>query len=270
MFGGFAHNAGQPQGAVPIVIRLSLFAKEGVLADRKMRLLVDGLLRAAAEPAGQPLHGTKASPGLFADGAAAKQMAQYCKEAGLVQILRTEKKGKTTHEICTITEKGIAYLVSELSPKAVLEEFVRAVEARRRQVEEVVEVARHCQATFAALKTQVERVLTQVKPAVPLPSTTVPPHSNGPGPWKTDVLTYLTHWPASHPNEDCPLPELYQQARQTAPALTIGQYHDGLRQMHEQGQVYLHPWTGPLYEIPQPAYALLVGHAVAYYASRKS
>ena len=31
-------------------------------------------------------------------------------------------------------------------------------------------------------------------------------------------------------------------------------------------QVYLHPWTGPLYALPEPAFALLVGHEVAYYA----
>ena len=37
--------------------------------------------------------------------------------------------------------------------------------------------------------------------------------------------------------------------------------------LHETSQVYLHPWTGPLYDIPEPPYALLVGHEVAYYAS---
>ena len=48
---------------------------------------------------------------------------------------------------------------------------------------------------------------------------------------------------------------------------TIGQFHDQLRLLHEQELIYLHPWTGPLSEIPEPATALLVGHGIAYYAS---
>ena len=70
--------------------------------------------------------------------------------------------------------------------------------------------------------------------------------------------------------DDCPLPELYRRLRDVHPALTIGQFHDGLRRLHEQEQVYLHPWTGPLYAMPEPAFALLIGHEVAYYASARS
>jgi len=66
---------------------------------------------------------------------------------------------------------------------------------------------------------------------------------------------------------DCPLPELYRRLRAESPRLTIGQFHDRLRRMHQDEQIYLHPWTGPLYAIPEPAFALLVGHEIAYYAS---
>jgi hypothetical protein len=52
--------------------------------------------------------------------------------------------------------------------------------------------------------------------------------------------------------------------------LTIGRFHDGLRRLHDEGQAYLHPWTGPLYAMPEPAFALLVGHEVAYYASPRA
>ena len=48
---------------------------------------------------------------------------------------------------------------------------------------------------------------------------------------------------------------------------TLGGFHDALRRLHRSGRVYLHPWTGPLYSLPDPSYALLVGHEVAYYAS---
>ena len=49
--------------------------------------------------------------------------------------------------------------------------------------------------------------------------------------------------------------------------MTVGRFHDALRQLYEMNRVYLHPWTGPLYEIPEPLYALLAGHEIAYYAS---
>ena len=45
---------------------------------------------------------------------------------------------------------------------------------------------------------------------------------------------------------------------------------DGVMRLHAAGTVYLHPWTGPLYALPEPALALLVGHNVAYYASPRA
>jgi hypothetical protein len=66
---------------------------------------------------------------------------------------------------------------------------------------------------------------------------------------------------------DCPLPELFRRARLLMPNLTFGQFHDGLRELLEQQKIYLHPWTGPLYDLPEPGLALLVGHEIAYYAS---
>jgi hypothetical protein len=66
---------------------------------------------------------------------------------------------------------------------------------------------------------------------------------------------------------DCPLPELFREVLAIAPTITVGQFHDGLRTLLEREQIYLHPWSGPLYGLPEPTLALLVGHEVAYYAS---
>jgi hypothetical protein len=63
------------------------------------------------------------------------------------------------------------------------------------------------------------------------------------------------------------LPELFRRLRDAYPSLTVGQFHDRLRLLHRGEKIYLHPWTGPLYELPEPACALLVGHEIAYYAS---
>jgi hypothetical protein len=85
--------------------------------------------------------------------------------------------------------------------------------------------------------------------------------------WMSPVLAHLARWQDDVALHDRPLPELYAVGRRSKPRLTIGQFHDGLRTLHERKQIYLHPWSGPLSEIPEPALALLVGHEIAYYAS---
>src|SRR6202022_2977342 len=90
---------------------------------------------------------------------------------------------------------------------------------------------------------------------------------NGSETWITTAIAYLRDWQDNGQCSDCPLPDLYRQIQGTTADLTIGHFHDGLRRLHDQQKIYLHPWTGPLYEIPEPPYALLVGHDIAYYAS---
>lgn len=81
------------------------------------------------------------------------------------------------------------------------------------------------------------------------------------------VLGCLRAWEGSRALSDCPLPDLLREVRRTLPRLTIGQFHDALRLLHERRAIHLHPWTGPLYEMPEPSTALLCGHEIAYYAS---
>jgi hypothetical protein len=66
---------------------------------------------------------------------------------------------------------------------------------------------------------------------------------------------------------DCPLPDLFTSLSTLDPPPTVGQFHDALRQLHADGRIYLHPWTGPLYALPEPLIALLSGHEIAFYAS---
>jgi hypothetical protein len=236
------------------------------LADKSTSLVLEALGRAVADPAGVPLHGTKAAPGLFTSTAAARQAAQHCKDEGYLRLVRTETRGRTAQEIYAITEKGLAYLLSQVSPKQVLEDFVRALQARQIQVGELVEATRAWQAGLDALRATAEKVLQQLHRPGGTTAATTPASSNGSETWLAEVLAYLAERQAPG---DCPLPELYRRAVQAAPNLSIGHFHDGLRRLHEQERIYLHPWTGPLYDLPEPPYALLVGHEIAYYASRR-
>jgi len=226
------------------------------LADKLTQLLLDALGKAAAEPAGLPLFGGKAGPGLFPATAAARQAAQRAQDEGYLRAAGTEPAGKAERVVCVLTDKGLQYLLQQTSPRQVLEDFVRAVEARREQLDELIAAARRMQTGLDAVHATVAQELPQV----------APPEPDRPA----EVPTILTQWRAAGASEDCPLPELFARLRRTRPGLSVGQFHDGLRKLHDDGLIYLHPWTGPLYALPDPACALLVGHEIAYYASARA
>lgn len=237
------------------------------MAEKSQALILDALTRAAAEPGGLALWGSKRAAGLFTANAAGKQAAEHSKSEGLIRVLRTEAKGKSTLEICGLTEKGLKLLLTQTNPRQVLEAFVSALEARRQQTTLLLESARASQEHLETLKSSAEKALA----AIQQPQQTVP-YSNGRngkrGPDEAPaLLAHLKRRQEADTLDDCPLPELYRAVKILHPGLTVGQFHDVLRRLHEDRQIYLHPWTGPLYELPEPVCALLVGHEVAYYAS---
>jgi hypothetical protein len=270
------------------------------VADKSSQLVLSALSRAAARPAGVPLHGTKTTPGLFPTNAAGKQAAQRCQADGYLCPTATPhqggeggtaaKKKSSSPPLCTLTEKGWTYLLGQVSPRAVLEDFVRAVEARQKQADDLLTVARQMQQSLEALKASADKVLRQTyqpeqngdsgslkalfasflneaelpratgaSPAVDASASALVPQDV--------LLAELDRWQKAGASEDCPLPHLFRHLVAQAVGSTIGQFHDALRRLYELGKIYLHPWTGPLYDIPEPPYALLVGHEIAYYAS---
>jgi hypothetical protein len=61
------------------------------------------------------------------------------------------------------------------------------------------------------------------------------------------------------------LPQLYAALRQTRPGLTLGQFHDGLRLLRDQGRVRLAPFTRALATIDDARNALFLDGEVMYY-----
>ena len=237
---------------------------EGFLADKSTHLILDALSRAVAEPAGLPLFGAKAAPGLFPTTAIGRQAAQRCKDDGYLHPVPDAAR-----EVCTVTEKGRSWLVTQANPRQVLEDFVRVLEERRQQAGELVAAARQMAASVESLKSTVE----QLRPLADRQThhLTAEERRDRPGgaiDLCADIPTHLEQWHAAAPG-DCPLPELFRRVREAHPALTIGRFHDGLRGLHERGLIYLHPWTGPLYDLPEPPFALMTGHEIAYYASER-
>jgi hypothetical protein len=253
------------------------------VADKPSTLIPGALSRAAAAPEGLPLFG-KAGVALFPSNQIGKQAAQRCRDEGWLDVsspppappeadggvaVAVRKKAKTTQETAFLTEKGLEWLLSQTSSRPVLEDFVRVLEARRGQAAEVLEAARSLQSGFDALRAAAEKALERVGPCPAESATTrfLRFRGEAAADVETPLLARLESWRASGAAEDCPLPDLFRSVRAAAPTASIGAFHDAVRRLHETGRVYLHPWTGPLYDLPEPPYALLVGHEVAYYAS---
>lgn len=282
---------------------------DAAVADKLTELVLDALTQAVAEPAGMPLHAGKTEAGLFPSTSIGKSAAKKCLDEQWLVVVGSDGAGRNGRELYTATEQGLHYLVERASPRQVLEDFVRLLESRQGQVDELLAVARRMADGLTGLKLTLTAVLPQVTSArMPLGNrlqnthhsnhvavegkTSTAANANG---WGTQpmtaseslaspsvvvdngdeldggILSHLADWSASAGvAQDCPLPELYRSlcVRDNPP--TIGQFHDCLRRLHEAGMVYLHPWTGPLYALPEPSFALLVGHEIAYYASARS
>jgi len=234
------------------------------LADKSTPLVLEALGRAAADPEGLPLHGGKSAPGLFAGSPAAKQAAQRCKDEGLLRSVRTETRGKTAVEFCAITQKGLTFLLSQVSPKQVLEDFIRTLDARRGQIDQLRDVASRIRESLDGLHATATIVLSKIATPAPVG---LESSRNGSESFSNLITAHLARWHESGQSGDRPLPELFRQVKQASPQLTIGDFHDVLRKLHEHERIYLHPWTGPLHELPEPAIALMIGHEIAYYAS---
>lgn len=218
------------------------------MADLSHQLLLAALTRAAAEPGGLSLYAQKGESGLFPATSKAKPLAERAKTEGLLRVVDFDNKNKG-REVCVLTEKGMQFLVRQANPKQVVEDFVRVLEDRQ---EEVTRMADSLSAIRETLKHVLPRLTEKAGAADGLIA---------------DIKGRLAEWHASaEASQDCPLPTLYTKL-EAAGRASIGQFHDALRQLHDDHQIYLHPWTGALYAMPDPAYALLVGHEIAYYAS---
>ncbi len=243
-------------------MKISLFSTEGNLGPSITPLILEALKRVACEPEGLPLVGGKA--GLFAANGIGREAARHCKEQGLVRVLRSDIKGKTSSEICVITDRGLDLLTEQVDPFILLERLQHDLETQGRSWRAALENLQHGKDRLTLLQQAVERVLERC-----------PGHSNSGSAvdgfrLEPKILAKLRTWQREGTLGDFPLPDLFQSVADDVPTMKLGEFHDTLRRLHEDKSIYLHPWTGPLYQLPEPAFALLVGHEIAYYASLRS
>ncbi|MFO0807689.1 MAG: hypothetical protein U0746_03615 [Gemmataceae bacterium] len=248
--------------------------------DKVLDALIDGLRLALAEPDELRLYRSGKLPGLFATRTGANgEAAERAVREGLVEVVRTEPKGKLTTEWVRITPAGVNVLHAHESPRAVLEELKMALATTRSGVPvwleamqaEVRLLSDRLAGEMKALLHRIDALETRVAEALKRTDATVPALANGVAeavPWAADVLTYLDRRAKSGSAAGCPLPELFAALRDRRPGLSLGEFHTGLRRLGDYGTIALTPFTGPATALPEPEYALLDGATVLYYVTR--
>ncbi|MDA1012972.1 MAG: hypothetical protein O3A00_00795 [Planctomycetota bacterium] len=86
--------------------------------------------------------------------------------------------------------------------------------------------------------------------------------------WLTAAVEFVRDYRRRNPQQTCPLPDLFRHVGQSN-LISIGQFHDGLRQLVREQRLALHPYTGPMYQLKDEQYALLLGQEIKFYADIK-
>jgi DNA-binding PadR family transcriptional regulator len=253
--------------------------------DRIEQALVEALRQALVEPGEQRLYRSGKLSGLFAGrtGPQGIAAAQALRD-GLLEVVRTETKGKTAIEWVRLTPRGVEFLHERESPLVALQELRSTLRLNQQAIPVwLTEMDGHLQALderlaadarkwlerLDALARRVDETLRRLEQSAPL----LPPEIAGDYPWAIDVLNYLDRRrlaagpPANGEPADCPLPELFTALAGQHPGISISVFHEGLRRLHERRLLHLRP-AASLADLPQPEYALLDGAAVLYYAAR--
>jgi hypothetical protein len=248
--------------------------------DKVMETLVDALKLALAEPSAQPLFKTGKLAGLFAGrGGVNADAAALALRDGLLEVVRTESKGKSTIEWVRITPRAMEFLHQQESPVQALKDLQTVLQTNREAVplwlaemrgelqalcSRLAEEAERWTHRLDALGGQVEAALLRAEAAGPQ----LPEGTATAVPWAIDALAYLDRRRTGGATSDCPLPELFAALRDRYPDLSVNAFHDHLRRLHDRRALRLLPFTGPPSEIPEPEYALLDGANLFYYVAR--
>jgi hypothetical protein len=241
--------------------------------DRTTDVLLDGLRQALSEPGEQRLYKSGKLAGLFAGKSGVNgDAAVRAVREGLLEVVRSESKGKTAIEWVKLTPAGVRFLHEQESPIRALEELRTTLQATREGVPEwladmrdrVRALERHLGEDadrflhqLDALSARMDEGLRRLHAAAPkLPDAVV--EAVG---WAADALDFLDQRGSA-----CPLPDLFAALVPSRPDFSIAEFHRGLRALRDWHVVRLLQAENG--ECPQPEYALTDAGSVYYLAAR--
>jgi len=246
------------------------------MTDRVTEVLIAALKQALGDPAAEwrlcksgKLDGLFPGRGGVGGEAAARALAD-----GLLELVRTEAKGKTLIEWVRLTPRGVEFLNECESPARALHGLRDALRANQQAIplwladmratlqaldQRLATDAQKWQQRLDGMTRRIDETLRRLDAAAP------PPEVIRAYPWAADALAYLDRRRGSGANGDCPLPELFGALARVHAGLSVGVFHEGLRRLRERRALRLVPANGAA--LTEPEFALLDGGAVLYYAA---
>jgi hypothetical protein len=247
--------------------------------ERVTEIVVNVLRRGLSEPGEHRLYKSGKLDGFFAGRAGVNgDAACAALRDGLLEITRTETRGKTTIEWVQVTPRGVEFLHEHESPVHALHELRDTLRANRQAVpvwlsemrsglqaldDRLAAEAQKWTQRLEALSRRVEETLKRMEETLPL----LPADVAEAVPWGIDALNYLDRRRSGGAANDCPLPELFAAVADQHSTLSVTGFHDGLKRLHERRALRLVAANGDG-NLPQPEYALLDRGKLLYYATR--
>jgi hypothetical protein len=247
-------------------------------ADKVTTVLVEALEQARTGAGEQRLYKSGKLDGLFPGrtGVGGEAAARALRE-GLLEVVRSETKGKSTIEWARLTPRGVNFLKDHESPVRILEELRSALQTAREGIpawqaemrlnlqalaERLTQEGQRYLQSLDALGRRVDEALRRLEEARPR----LPEELAAAIPWAREALAYLEQR-CGKSAAGCPLPELFAALAEQHPDLSIPNFHDGLRRLREHRVLRLLPFAGEPSDM-QAEYALLDGGAWLYFALR--
>ena len=238
----------------------------------RTELLLEALKAAIAAPGEHRLFRAGKLAGLFPSrGGTSSEAALLAVREGLLEVARTETRGKFVVEWVRATPKAVTFVHEHGSPKSILRELKDVLDATRAGVpawmaeakHEVAVLATRFEVRAAAVLARLDDLTARVDAALRRAELYLPTVAEPVGqvvPWAVEALEYLDRRSVTGATGDCPLPELFHAVRAKCPDLTLPAFHDGLRRLHDVRAVRLSTSD----EMTEPEYAMLVGDRMVY------
>lgn len=237
--------------------------------EARTELVLPALRTALREPGEHRLYQTGKLPGLFPGrhGTPA-DVARFAVTEGLLEVARTEVRGKQAVEWVRATPKAVRFVDEHDSPKAVLEDLRAVIGETRTGVPvwladmqaELATLRAAFDDRTAAMLAHLDALTNRVEAAirrVELSPPGMPESAKRAVPWGLAALEYLDRRSFTGVPGDCPLAELFRGVRDVYPALTLTDFHDGVRRLNDLRALRLTPGNSPDAE-----YGLVVGAEV--------
>lgn len=113
------------------------------------------------------------------------------------------------------------------------------------------------------LRAELDEARRQIGTAATRATTTSP--ATAASSWTAEALRLVQDFQKRNPYGMAPLPWLFSEITRRH-ALTIGQYHDGLRELVQARRLRLHPFTGSFSELEGERFCLLAAQEIKMYA----